>query len=336
MRRAIFLFLLFGSLLSAKDIAIVPGEPSALNPNIYRSSGTRSEADYNAWQFAHKKLIKKGINFTTSDLGGEDLKFKNCKYVVFFNLPTWITDWEKKLKCIPKRKRVLLAYESPAFMPEMFSQKMLNRFAKVITWDDALVDNKKYFKFSYAPLQQMIPDTVPFEQKKLLTQISGNKRSKHKDELYSKRLKVIRFFEKKDGDDFEFYGTGWQDANFRHFKGEPRDKIFALKNYRFCMCYENIGNIKGYITEKIFDCFKAGVVPIYLGASNVKDFIPKECFIDRRRFKSFKALYKYLKNMDESEYNLYIAHIQAYLTSKKAQKFSQQAFAKSLLKAFDI
>jgi hypothetical protein len=36
----------------------------------------------------------------------------------------------------------------------------------------------------------------------------------------------------------------------------------TLEKYKFSICYENARDIPGYITEKIFDCFFAGCVPI--------------------------------------------------------------------------
>ncbi|KAB7887432.1 hypothetical protein GBG19_10625 [Poseidonibacter ostreae] len=68
------------------------------------------------------------------------------------------------------------------------------------------------------------------------------------------------------------------------------------------MCYENARDIPGYITEKIFDSFFAGCVPVYLGADNITEHIPKECFIDKREFDTYEKLYKYLKNMSDEEY----------------------------------
>ena len=38
---------------------------------------------------------------------------------------------------------------------------------------------------------------IPFEERKLLTSISGNKHSKHPDELYSERERVISVLEEK-------------------------------------------------------------------------------------------------------------------------------------------
>jgi hypothetical protein len=63
-----------------------------------------------------------------------------------------------------------------------------------------------------------------------------------------------------------------------------------LEKYKFSICYENARDTPGYITEKIFDCFFAGCVPIYWGANNITDHIPKECFIDKRDFEDYKVL----------------------------------------------
>ena len=36
-------------------------------------------------------------------------------------------------------------------------------------------------------------------------------------------------------------------------------------------------SIQGYITEKIYDCFMSGVVPIYLGCKNIDEFVKYTC-----------------------------------------------------------
>ncbi len=43
-------------------------------------------------------------------------------------------------------------------------------------------------------------------------------------------------------------------------------------------------NKPGYITEKIWDSFKARSIPIYWGASNIEEYIPINTFIDFRKF----------------------------------------------------
>jgi hypothetical protein len=170
-----------------------------------------------------------------------------------------------------------------------------------------------------------------YSERKLVTQISGNKQSTHKHELYSERKKVIEYFEKHPEFGFEFYGTSWQELGFKNYRGAPANKREVLKQYRFSFCYENISNIKGYITEKIFDCFAAGCVPIYWGATNIDKYIPKNCYIDRRKFSTTEKLAKHLQKLSEKEYNRYLENIRSYLVSRKAEAFSKKRLAKDIV-----
>lgn len=45
------------------------------------------------------------------------------------------------------------------------------------------------------------------------------------------------------------------------------NKIEYLKQFKFNLCPEN-SNAEGYVTEKLFDSFKAGCIPIYWGSLN--------------------------------------------------------------------
>ena len=54
-----------------------------------------------------------------------------------------------------------------------------------------------FFKKNIPYVFQMKFGETPFEKRKLLTSISGNKHSKHPDELYSERERVISVLEKE-------------------------------------------------------------------------------------------------------------------------------------------
>lgn len=224
-------------------------------------------------------------------------------------------------------------WEPPVVQNDMYQPRFLDQFKRVYTWDDSLVDDKKFFKFYYPELKSMLTDLPSFEERKLLTQISGHKRSKHPKELYSERVSVIQFFEALPEEDFEFYGFGWEKERYRTYKGSLSNKLETLKNYRFSVCYENMKDVHGYITEKIFDCFATGTVPIYWGACNITDFIPKECFIDRRDFDSFEKVYDYIKKMDAATYQTYVQNIRKFLDSDQAKLFSQEMFSVIFLEA---
>ena len=47
------------------------------------------------------------------------------------------------------------------------------------------------------------------------------------------------------------------------------NKIEWLKNYKFNICFEN-SSYPGYLTEKLFDAFKAGCIPIYWGDTSLR------------------------------------------------------------------
>ncbi len=85
-----------------------------------------------------------------------------------------------------------------------------------------------------------------------------------------------------------------------------------------------MGGIKGYITEKIIDCFAAGCVPIYLGADNVTDYIPKECFIDKREFPSYRDLLRFLKSVSAEKHAAYLAAARKFLLSEPAQHWQHE------------
>ena len=53
------------------------------------------------------------------------------------------------------------------------------------------------------------------------------------------------------------------------------DKIEWLKSYKFNICFEN-SSYPGYLTEKLFDAFMGGCVPIYWEMS-LRCGIDKEC-----------------------------------------------------------
>ncbi len=246
-----------------------------------------------------------------------------CEHLVVFDI---FPEHLAKIDQIPKEKRILFLFEPPSTLPTNDRVDLHEYFSKIYTWNDQLVDNKKYFKFYYPVLLPMIDNPIEFDSKKLCCLISCNKFSSHSNELYSERQKVIRFFETFAPDQFDLYGRSWSSADYPSYCGGVDRKADCMKWYKFSFAYENIRDIPGYVTEKIFDCFQAGSVPIYWGASNVDVYIPKNCFIAREDFESDAALYEYLVNMTEQEHTRYLDNIRAFLSSEQAQLFSPENF----------
>ncbi len=253
---------------------------------------------------------------------------KDVAKIVFWNI-TYPYRRKLSLEKLPKDRMVLFVWEPPTLFPKMFSKNMPKYFSRIYTWEDDVIDNKTYFKFYYPVLQAMRNNLPSFEEKKFCTLVAGNPPGKfyrRKGELYSERVRAIDFFEKVGEKGFELYGRGWDKEKHPAYLGKAGDKIETIKNYRFAICYENTGTSNGYVTEKIFDCFAAGIIPVYLGAPNIEKYVPKTCFIDRRDFASMEDLYAFMKAMTQEEYNTYLQSIRAFLCSEQAHLFSRENF----------
>jgi hypothetical protein len=63
--------------------------------------------------------------------------------------------------------------------------------------------------------------------------------------------------------------------------GKPlfSSKSEVLKDYKFCLCAEN-DFYPGYITEKLFDAYSGGAVPIYFGGVAADGLINRRAFIN--------------------------------------------------------
>ena len=79
----------------------------------------------------------------------------------------------------------------------------------------------------------------------------------------------------------------------------------------------------------------AGCVPIYWGAPNVLDFIPKESFIDFRDFMDYKKLDEYLKSINEKIYTEYLFSIEKFMSSDEYLQFTSIGFVDTVSKAID-
>jgi alpha(1,3/1,4) fucosyltransferase len=327
---------------------------SCNNNNMFKDPSVFPMGDDLTYPFVHlfERAKSEGIDISTIDTQ----PLESYDMIFFFDFPKLNNQYFKKLIESKFENLIFFIYENEVIMSENWDKRNYSYFKKVYTWNDKLVDNKKVFKY-YFPIK--IPKNFVFDtykREKLCVMIAWNKLNKHKLELYSKRVEAIRWFEKNHSEDFDLYGLEWDtkafeaDANiwgtdeaeirknsrpdelpFISYKGPVESKNDILKHYKFSICYENARDIPGYITEKIFDSFFAGCIPIYWGASNVTDYIPPETFIDKRKFDSYADLYHYIKNMPEETYQGYLNAIEMYINSDKIYPFSAESFADTIL-----
>ena len=155
-----------------------------------------------------------------------------------------------------------------------------------------------------------------------------------KREQYSLRIKAMAELSKMGVVDL--YGQGWDKWRSRRtmwlpywrnrgaimsiYNGSCKSKYEVLQNYEFCLCFENMA-MDGYLTEKLFDCLYAGTIPLYLGAPNVLDDIPKEVFIDCRKYSSWTEMWREVSRMSPTELTKMREAGRDFLQSEMAKKF---------------
>lgn len=198
--------------------------------------------------------------------------------------------------------------------------------------------NKRVFRTDHTNLKASIHSVlsqIRFELQKIQDPWIRSK------EIYKDRIELIKYFSKYK--DFELFGVGWQNrihgySRAHHeaaklaFKGGVgyENKHTVMSQFKFNICFENC-SFPGYVTEKIFDSFLSGSIPVYFGAPDILDFVPDNTFIDYRKLASPEALDEYLKSISEQEAVKMIAEAKTFLESKDFDKYYLKNFISNTL-----
>ncbi len=289
-----------------------------------------------------KKAESKNLKITTADdkyLGSDISDFRE-----YWSLGM-IHDWKKLSENSKIKLEGFIILEPPIVDPKLYKSlpELTHYFNKVYVYNthgDGYslkgVDQSKLRK-TFFPQPQMGVMENYFNQtdrfRKLVIVCGSHNPKFRKPELYSKRIESIVYFSKFDFVDF--YGKGWNSTfSLRnawwpfwsnknilqsHWSGVCGNKFELLSRYDFSLCYENMP-MDGYITEKIFDCFYAGCVPVYWGGKDIEKFIPPETYINRTHFKSNEDLFSYLKDVSNHELNEKRFHAKNFLLSEGMRK----------------
>ncbi|MFZ2620731.1 MAG: glycosyltransferase family 10, partial [Alphaproteobacteria bacterium] len=238
-------------------------------------------------------------------------------------------------------KSVLVVWEPPLHSPYAYKPEVRAKFKQIFTWDDSVVSPPTTMLLKYG---QPWPEK-PFDvaealrrKMKLACTISSFKRVRMKGELYGKREELIRWYEANAPKDFDLYGMGWDKVTFNgllrplnrvpalrkalapkwpSWRGPVANKGQVIGQYKFSYAYENFNDKPGYISEKIFDVAFAGTVPVYLGARNIADYVPKECFINADDFASVADIHQFISTMSDKDYRKRLQAIHDWLEGYK-------------------
>jgi len=244
----------------------------------------------------------------------------------------------------------------------------LDKFSRILTWKKDMVDNKRVFymqrpnNWYHGQLSN-----VAFSDRRLCVMASSNKISNVTGELYSERRRAVEFLQRYDA--IDLYGRGWtrsitrfvrrklgmsvDDSRVfrtswlaRRLAGEADyskclkgswtvDGIYeTYARYKFAIVYENLGGLRGAVSNRIFDCLQSGCIPIYLGASDIEEIVSPDCFVDKREY-TYDELLSFMIEMDEDTFRKYLANGRRFLMSEGLKHFEEgwaKEFSEVLLK----
>lgn len=207
-----------------------------------------------------------------------------------------------------------------------------------------MVAANKYFQKNFPILPNYKTEHFDWIKDKFRIWQSPIRKKAIAGELITKRLEAVEYFGPQNL--LHLFGLGWDKLDNLPKMWQKRlkkvlaklnpkpirrnGKIAKISNYKFAICFENT-KYPGYLTEKIIDCFVAGVIPIYLGAPDITRFVPAGAFVDMRHFGSFAKLDKYLKTINQQEAQKIITKGRDFLKIPKSQLYSHEFMAKFLL-----
>jgi hypothetical protein len=156
-------------------------------------------------------------------------------------------------------------------------------------------------------------------------------------QLHDRRLELLECLAQRQ--EIDVFGSGWGNldnlpSRWKErlhrvsgvFHGPCDDKRETMRRYRFGIAYENTA-CPGWVTEKIVDCFVAGIVPVYLGAPDILEFVPTESFLDATRYASPADLADRMRSMPAAEAMAMIVAGREYLNSPEGARHSFGGFA---------
>jgi hypothetical protein len=166
--------------------------------------------------------------------------------------------------------------------------------------------------------------------------VNGNHKAwGKKSELYSERINAMAELTRFNC--IDLYGVGWSQwwsrssmwppyyKNYRNimkiYKGACESKYQVMAGYDFVLCLENM-QMNGYVTEKIFDCFYSGAIPIYYGAPDIHEYIPKECMINAREYRTWCEAWRYASSLSVDAREAYRHAAKNFMNSESFKKYT--------------
>jgi alpha(1,3/1,4) fucosyltransferase len=284
-----------------------------------------------------------------SDLGITDARFskseKEADLILYFDIVNGISS-------DPLVKKVLIRQEPEIVLPNNYKKKYTSKFDQIIS----VGRDSNHVGFS-VNWPQIIPKQVKLIKNRdpnKVVLINRNLLNFKSPELYSLRREVCF-----KSNQIDLYGFGWNipatsslktimievqkflkkptkiklsGARYflrkqKNYKGVALDKIEVMQQYKIALIIENSPI---YVSEKLFDSFAAGCIPIYVGPNLDYYDIPDSLYLQSdSNYKSIINNFKVARCID---YELWLSQLNDWLSANRTyENWSKEFFLKRII-----
>lgn len=318
-------------------------------------------------RFLAESALEQGIELHTDDM--TDLN--KAAVLIFGELPASPHQVKDLRRRHPQLKFILQVLETPIGRQWTFDPANHTAFDAVVSYNPQLDDGRRYFPFRIpvGGLDAFRPDAgVAWSERRVACMIANRPNVRpviprrsgigmiregwkftpatwwnyvtEGGSLYGERWRIAAQCEDALGSRFDIFGPGWPASRrpdgkfFTSARGVYEgSKLELLQNYRFTIAYENCRNDCGYVSEKMFEAILGGSVPVYLGNAQIEKEVPREVFVDARRFASRLDLVTFIENMPKNQWQRMRDAGTQYLAGGAKVLFGSGQYARAIIGA---
>lgn len=200
-------------------------------------------------------------------------------------------------------------------------------FTKIITYWDGLLNkpNVEYFPFvsRFDMTNKWHKEAISTKRKydKSIGMILANRSNNEVYEINGIKLKRLDYMRKEIVlalDNVTVHGQGWDEIknhtyvkveNITNRMNDDVDIYQFNSKFNFTIIIENCDG-KNYVSEKIYDSWAAGCIPIYYGVNEGNKIqLPRDCYIDVKDYKDYNELSNYIRNLSKNDIDNYYENI---------------------------
>lgn len=196
-----------------------------------------------------------------------------------------------------KIPKILGIFESPTRRPDLWS--MTELFDVCISFNKDPGKNCRCAHVECPYPYNFLANPVAYKEwdrRDALVWVVRNNWFYGNDSMSQNRIRDFDYIRRHVSGKSHIYGGGWENKKSRlvgpskyfgkiqafnniriynriskSWVGPIENKKEIISNYKFCFSYENTDNYPGYITEKVFDAWMSGCVPIYRGEHSFEE-----------------------------------------------------------------